>query len=120
VSPLAVSLGPKKVIRQPFAEHAVNPLDELRRYDGEEGLSAIDDPRDFDMGDGFALKVALFRVGSVVACQCPVDIDRVCLVALDQVRILAVHRSDQIAYTGAQHRGQTHRQPAGAADQLGR
>jgi len=45
---------------------------------------------------GFKLKVALLRVVAVVIRQCPLDIHRMGVVALDQVAVVAIHGTDQI------------------------
>ena len=42
------------------------------------------------------LQVALLQIGAVVVPQRPLDVDRVGVVAFDEIRVVAVHRPDQI------------------------
>ncbi|WP_456835521.1 MULTISPECIES: hypothetical protein [unclassified Bradyrhizobium] len=55
--------------------------------------SLIDPLLDGDMGDGFLLQVAFLGVGAVVVLECAFYIDRVSVVPLDQVAIVAIHRT---------------------------
>ena len=56
----------------------------------------VDPVLDGDMRLGFELEVALFGVLAVVALERALDIDRVRVVALDQVAVVAVHRPHEI------------------------
>lgn len=47
------------------------------------------------MGLGLELKIPLFSVGAVIVVEGALDIDRVGVMALDQVAVVAVHRPDE-------------------------
>ena len=55
-----------------------------------------------DMRFGFELEVAFFGVLAVVALEGALDIDRVGVVAFDQVAVVAVHRPHEIGERGQQ------------------
>jgi hypothetical protein len=58
--------------------------------------AALVDPlQDGHVRLGFDLKIALFSVLAVVAPQRPLDVDRVGIVSLDEVRAVAVHRAHE-------------------------
>nr|AGO88242.1 protein of unassigned function [Methylobacterium oryzae CBMB20] len=43
------------------------------------------------------MQVPLGTIVGKVACQCAIDIDRMGVVALDEVGVVAVHRPDEVA-----------------------
>jgi hypothetical protein len=58
------------------------------------------------MRPGFQLEIALFGVLTVVAFEGALDVDRVGVVALDQIAVVAVHRLHEIGERGQQAAGQ--------------
>src|SRR5690606_32883883 len=58
--------------------------------------AAVDPALDRDVRPGLELQVALFRVRVVVIHQSAFDIDRVGIVALDEIAVIAVHRPYQV------------------------
>jgi len=44
----------------------------------------------------FELQIAFFRVGAIVVYQRALNIDRMRVMPLDQVAVIAIHRPDQI------------------------
>ena len=67
------------------------------RRDGLAGKGPlVDPPLHGDMRPRLKLQVALLQIGAVVVPQRPLDVDRVGVVAFDEIRVVAVHRPDQI------------------------
>ena len=62
--------------------------------------AAIDPSLDGDMRFRFELEVAFFRVLAVVVLERALDIDRVSVMPLDQVAVVAVHRPHEIGERG--------------------
>ena len=65
----------------------------------------VDPVLDVDMRFGFQLQVAFVGVLAVVALEGPFDVDRVGVVAFDQVAVVAVHRPHEIGERGQQVSG---------------
>ncbi|MFD0389274.1 hypothetical protein ACFQ4K_18165 [Tistrella bauzanensis] len=63
------------------------------------------------MDFGFKLKVPLLRVGAIVALQSPFDVDRMGIVAFDEIAVIAVHRPDESGQFHGDHR--RHGRPQG-------
>ena len=63
-------------------------------------VAVVDPLLDGNMGLSFELQVSLMRVGAKVVPECPFDIDRMGLVPLDQVAVVAVHRPHEIGERG--------------------
>ncbi|MFM0032600.1 hypothetical protein PQR70_41020 [Paraburkholderia madseniana] len=57
---------------------------------------SIDQPLNMDMRDRFLLQVTLLGFGRKVVGKCPVDVARMSVVTLDQIRVIAVHRTDEV------------------------
>ena len=70
------------------------------------------------MGDGLKLEVPLLRILGIVACEGTVDADRVSVMALDEVGIVAVHRTHQVADAGVERGMDTPGERAGAGDKV--
>lgn len=96
---------PQEIIGKPAAELQMNPADEVCRQGRGGSLSSIDQPLHLDVGDRLALQIPPTGIGRIVTAQRPVDVDGVGVVSLDQLRIVAVHRADEVADAGAQDRG---------------
>jgi hypothetical protein len=64
--------------------------------------SFIDPLLNGDMRARLALQIARFRIAAVIGSERALDIDRMCIVTLDQVAVVAVH--------GAHERGQRRKQ----------
>ena len=72
-----------------------------RRCEGAAVKPAVVDPLlDGDMRPGFKLQIALFGIVAVVVLEGALDIDRVGVVPLDQVAVVAVHRPHEIGERG--------------------
>ena len=54
------------------------------------------------MGFGFELQIAVFGVLTVIALERAFDLDRVGVVAFDQVAVVAIHRPHQVGERGEQ------------------
>ena len=95
----------EQIVREKFAETAVGFADAVGG-DGAVLEPALVDPAlDGDMGVGLKLEVALLRVAAIVVFEGALDIDRVRIVALDQVRVVAVHRPHEGCERGEEARG---------------
>lgn len=110
---------PKQVVGHARAEFAMDTQDEVSRIGRVGSMAVVDQALHFDVRHGFELEVALLRIGSVGASQRTVDIDRVSVVALNQVGIVAVHRANQVADGRPQRRMKPGCQCAGLGNQLG-
>jgi hypothetical protein len=67
----------------------------LRR--GPSGDSARIDPGlDIHVGAGFELQVSFGWILAVVVSERPLDIDRMRIVAFDEIAVVAVHRANQV------------------------
>ena len=64
--------------------------------------AAVDPALDVDMRFGLQLEIAFFGVLAVVALEGALDLDRVGVVAFDQVAVVAVHRAHEIGERGQQ------------------
>lgn len=83
--------NPKHVLRQGCAEASVNLTERFSSRGATPKRSIIDPLLDTDMRLRFQLEIALFRFPAVVALQRALDIDRVRIMALDQIAVVAVH-----------------------------
>lgn len=70
------------------------------------------------MGPGLELQVTAMRVAGIVRRQGTIDVARMGVVALDQVRVVAVHRAHEIGDRPPHDRMQLGRQFAGLAGQV--
>ena len=99
-SPVSGSVDPEQLIGQQLAKAAVDFADGVRR-DGAPFQAALVDPSlDGDMGFGLELEIALLRIVAVIVLERALDIDRVSVVAFDQVAVVAVHRPHEIGERG--------------------
>ena len=71
-----------------------------------------------DVRNGFQLQVPGARVRAVVVSQRPLDVDRVRVVPLDQVAVVAVHRADEIGERRGHPPGQAPPKPRGAGREI--
>ena len=83
------------------------------------GLAPVDHPLDLDVGAGFELQISLVLVLGKIAGERALDVDGQSVMALDEVRIVAVHRADQVAHPGADDGVQPSRQSVRLRDQVG-
>ena len=96
----------QKLRRQQFAEAPVQFRQRFWRC-GMRGQSAPVDPElHFDMRPCFQLQVAPYRIVAVIARQGPLDVDRMRVMAFDQIAVIAVHRPDQVGKGRGQRRRQ--------------
>ena len=85
-------LCPEQFFGQQRAEAAMNFSEAVDRR-GAAGQAALIDPfLDRDMGLGFNPEVPLLGIGAVILLQCSLDIDRMCIVAFDQIAVVAIRR----------------------------
>ena len=97
---------PQQIFGQHFAEAAVDFADGVGRDGAALEAAAVDPLLDVDVRFGLELEVALLGVLAVVALEGALDIDRVRVVAFDQVAVVAVHRPHEIGERGQQAFGQ--------------
>ena len=86
---------PKEVFGKPFAKPPVHVHETLSRHCAAGQPAAVDPFLDLDMGLCFELQVSLVRLGVVVLLEGSLDVDRVGVVSLDQVAVVAVHGTDE-------------------------
>ena len=112
-------LDPQQFIRQPATELLVNPL-YVRRRIGRllRVIPVIDQTLDLDMRASFKLQDASFRIRGIVVRQSGIDVARVSIVALDEVRVVAIHRAHEVANALANRPLNLARQVAGSGDQV--
>jgi hypothetical protein len=92
---------PKKVVRKQRAEPPVSFTDSLGAEGADSLEAAFVNPfLDRDMGFRFELKVPFPSLLAVIVSERSLDIDRVRVVSLDEVRVVAVHRSNQSGKRG--------------------
>ena len=60
-------------------------------------IAVIDQCLDMNVGDSLKLQIALLGFVRKIVGERPVDRPRMGIMAFDQIRIIAVHRSDEIA-----------------------
>ena len=96
----------EQFFRQQFAEAAMDFADAVMGDGASVEVTVINPFLDGDVGLGFELEVPLAFILAVVVLQGAFDVDRVCVVPLDQVAVIAVHRAHEIG----QRRGDAVRQ----------
>ena len=97
---------PQQIVGQRLAEAAMDFRDGVRGDGAAFEAAGVDPALDVDMRLGFELEIALFGVLAVVALEGAFDLDRVGVVAFDQVAVVAVHRPHEIGERGQQALGQ--------------
>ena len=102
--------------RQQLTEAPVNLADGLSRDRAPTDATTIDPALDGDMGLGFKLQGAGPCVSAVVILHSPFDIDGMCVVPLDQVGVVTIHRPHEIGECAEQ----ASRQAAAQARRRGR
>ena len=107
---------PEQVVGQVLAKPAVDFHEALGREGAVLQPAAVDPFLDVDMGPGLELQGPLFGFGAVVFPERAFDIDRMGVVALNQVAVVAIHGADErgkprpnavrqaVAETGGLHR----------------
>jgi len=66
----------------------------------------IDPFLDSDVRPGFELEVALAGIPAVITHEGALDVDRMCVMALDEIAVIAVHRPDQRGQRGDKASGE--------------
>ena len=100
--------NPEQVIGQLTAKSQMNFAKAFGRCRAAIKPAFINPFLNVDMGAGFQLQIALFGIGAVICFQRPLDIDRVRIMAFDQVAVVTVHRSHEIrqrAHNGVRQAG---------------
>ena len=107
-------LDHEEAIWQTRTEFAVGPLDECARgrWLGKVRAS-VDHPLHLDVRPRFELEISLARIGGIVLGESAIDISRMCVVTLDQVRVIAVHRSNELGHGQADNGMKLSRKLAG-------
>src|SRR5208337_5427595 len=98
-------LNPEQFFGKPFAEFPVEPKDVLSR--GSLPLlvfALINAPLKLDVGNCFTLQRSASWLCRIILRQRTINIARMGIVALDEIRIVAVHRADKFAH-GPLHGG---------------
>src|SRR3970040_2629665 len=85
----------QQIGRQQLAKAAVDFADALDADRPALEAAVIDPFLDRDMRFGLALEDALFGIGAVVLFQCSLYFDRVGVMSLEQVAVVAIHRANQ-------------------------
>ena len=80
--------------------------------------AGINPALDRDMGLGLELQVPLLGVTAIVVPERPLDIDRVGVVPLNQIAVVAIHRADKIRQGGQHTLRQAAPEPSGLRSQL--
>src|SRR5579872_1086846 len=90
-------LDPKQVLGKQFAKTAMDFADApgAARVFARQS-SAVDPLLHRDVRSGFELKIALARILTIVVLKRPFDIDRVSVMVLDEIGVIAVHRTDEV------------------------
>ena len=112
-------VDPEQVVGQPTTKLAMKRLDERRARGGtseprrRRGFrsTAVEHRLDFDVRPRLELERALCRVRGIVGAKRALDVDRVGVVALDEVAVVAVHRPDEGSDFRAHVRVKLCRQP---------
>ena len=99
---VAGSSTQQQIVGQRLAEAAVDLCDRVGSDAAAFEASGVDPALDVDMRFGFQLEVAFFGVLTVVALEGALDLDRVGVVAFDQIAVVAVHRPHEIGERGQQ------------------
>ena len=82
------------VIRQQFTEPSMD-LPYGSRCGRIIGSPPLVDPLlNSDVSPGFQLKIAPLGISAVIAVQRPFDIDRMCVMSLNKIAVVAVHRAN--------------------------
>src|SRR5579871_2596468 len=87
--------NPQHLWRQSLTESAMDLPDALSSGGPALEAAFIDPLLDGDMSLRFYLQVTFLCILAVVALQGALNVDRMGIVALDEVAVIAVHRSDQ-------------------------
>jgi hypothetical protein len=88
--------NPQKVVRKVLAKPPVDLAKSFRRDRTTHDAAAVYPALDCDMRRSFELQVPLFRVLAVVVLEGALDVDRVRVVTLDEIAVIAVHRAHEI------------------------
>lgn len=86
---------PAQCVREQLAKSAMGFREAGNRHRAILQAAAVDPFLDFDMGLRLKLEIALFGLGAVVALERAFDVNRMDVVPLDQVAVVAVHRADE-------------------------
>ena len=85
-------LDPEQFLRQPETEFPVKPLD-IRRRNRKfpEIFTMVNQSLDLDVRPCFALQNALLLVLRVIVLQRGINVARMRIMTLDQIRVVAIH-----------------------------
>ena len=87
---------PQQVVGQRGAEAMMDFSDQSAATGAPLRPPAVDPLLDVDMRFGFELQVAFLGVLAVVALEGALDLDRVGIMAFDQIAVVAVHRPHEV------------------------
>jgi hypothetical protein len=111
-------LHPQELIRQLLAEAAMDLCERGARDRALLQPTRVDPALDRYMRRGFKLKIALPGVIAVVTFERALDIDRVRVVPLDQVTVVAVHCAHEFRKRAHEARGERSPKPCGSCGQF--
>jgi hypothetical protein len=87
---------PKKIVRKQFAESPVRFTDSLGAERADSFEAAFIDPSlDRNMGRRFELEIPFLSVLAVVVSECSLDVHRVRIMTLDEIRVVTVHGTNK-------------------------
>ena len=109
---------PEQVSRELFAKAPMQFDEPTERRGTALGPTLVNPFLHRDMRLRLELEVAPLRIAAVIALQGALDIDRMGIVALDQVAVIAVHRPDELRQRGLYPLGQAAAQARGARSEL--
>lgn len=85
--------------RKALAKFTMQPLYVLRgRHGVLRVFSNVNETLNVDVCDRLYLEISFFALDGKILLQGAVDIPGMCLVPLNEVRVVAVHRPDKVAY----------------------
>src|SRR5262245_38547020 len=97
-------LYPTKLLWEKVGEATVDCSDTCSGHLIATKSALVDPALDFDMSFGFQLQIPPFLVVAEIIIQCALNIDRQRIATLDQVAVIAIHRSDKIGQRVCQAR----------------
>jgi len=113
--------NPQQILGEQLTELSMYPRQVLDTRDrGVEILPSVNELLHVDVRDSLSLKVPLLRIGRVVISKRAIDVARVSVVPLDEIRVITVHRTNKAAdacLNGVRH---TPTQSAGLLDEVER
>ncbi len=112
------SFHPEQLVRLQLAKTAMNLANPCSSGCASAQSAAINPPLYLDMRFGFELQISFSQIRAVVVLQRSFDVDRMGIVAFDQIAVVAIHRADQIRQRSHNSFGQASPEPGRLGCQL--